>query len=64
MASLKALGVSISEVLSIAGFGNHPLAAHITPSLTHIDTATRDTDNHCGLKGIEAATLEVFFWLQ
>lgn len=37
MASFKALGVNIPEEVSIAGFGNHPLAAHLTPSLTHME---------------------------
>ncbi len=37
MASLKTLGIKIPEEVSIAAFGNHPLAAHLTPSLTHME---------------------------
>jgi LacI family transcriptional regulator len=37
MFEAAALGVAIPAQLSVAGFDNHPLTAHITPSLTTID---------------------------
>lgn len=41
IASLKTLGVKIPEDVSVAAFGNHPLAAHLTPSLTHMEIPSR-----------------------
>ena len=41
MASLKTMGLKIPEDLSVAAFGNHPLAAHLTPSLTLMEIPSR-----------------------
>lgn len=41
MASFKTLGVKIPEEVAVAAFGNHPLAAHLSPSLTHMEIPSR-----------------------
>jgi LacI family transcriptional regulator len=41
MASLKTLGLRVPDELSLAAFGNHPLAAHLTPSLTLMEIPSR-----------------------
>lgn len=39
--ALKDLGVSVPDDVSVAAFGNHPLAAHLTPSLTLMDVPSQ-----------------------
>lgn len=41
MASLKTLGVKVPQEVAVAAFGNHPLAAHLSPSLTHMEIPSR-----------------------
>jgi DNA-binding LacI/PurR family transcriptional regulator len=41
IAALKTLGVKVPEEVAVAAFGNHPLAAHLSPSLTHMEIPSR-----------------------
>lgn len=41
IAALKTLGVKVPEDVGVAAFGNHPLAAHLSPSLTHMEIPSR-----------------------
>lgn len=41
MASLKTLDVKVPQDVAVAAFGNHPLAAHLSPSLTHMEIPSR-----------------------
>lgn len=41
MASLKTLGVRVPQEVAVVAFGNHPLAAHLSPSLTHMEIPSR-----------------------
>ncbi|MCS7058811.1 MAG: LacI family transcriptional regulator [Meiothermus sp.] len=41
MASLRTLGVRVPQDVAVAAFGNHPLAAHLSPGLTHMEIPSR-----------------------